>query len=184
MVRIESSGCYNGWPAANSWFIQFYWIIKSGCRSQTNIAVGNSSIWKVKRRSYLRYSRADSFSLSDSNNNKYSIEFISPVHRSVGEPAEGSLTRIQHVYPPPWSLVHSPPCSSRMNRKVRPYLEESHTWFSLLTIVAVAAGLSSLFDHLTMTIFTHFCELIFPSSFFVWKNKETDNLKQNTHYNS
>ena len=126
MVRIESSGCYNGWPAANSWFIiQVYWM-KSGCRSQTNIAVGNSSIWKVKRRSYLRYSRADSFSLSDSNNNKFDLIIISPVHRSVGEPAEGSLTRIQHVYPPPWSLVHSPPCSSRMNRKVRPYLEESH----------------------------------------------------------
>ena len=62
-------------------------IQDSGRRSQTKMAVGSFS-------SCLRYSRADYLRKLVRLSQFSNMQFI---HRSVGEPAEGSLTRYPYV---------------------------------------------------------------------------------------
>ena len=85
------------------WITSSQVLIWSGCRSQTKIAVGNSF------ENYLRYSRADYHIWKLIRLVNFTKDKCRFIHRSVGEPAEGSLTRI-HVSTN-CALVFNSPCS-------------------------------------------------------------------------
>ena len=104
-LKNHSLCCRVWWES--SWMIQWItssqdlWVMKYsliGRRSQTKMAVGNSMWWHTNE-NYLRYSRADWTNYTKVNQTLISKQLKQIYHRSVGEPAEGSLTRIHVINP-------------------------------------------------------------------------------------